>query len=323
MSKHKKQHYIPRSYLKPWCDENCPANQTPYIWVFDADGNNPRRKAPDNVFHETDMYTITQGDGRRNLVLEHGLRDLEDQFCRIRKKKLQREEPLDAEEHDFLCAFVAAMHSRTPAIREHWRKQWSNVLAPMDKMKEWLDKASPEQRRRAMQIPSISPEDDQADDTLSMEDVKKLYENPLQTMLASLVSEMVKALVRMRFAVLNAPQDHYFLTSDAPCILFDPSAYRRPPIYRSPGLYHPQLEITLPVSPTQTVFFSRHPFEGYNDINAAQVDGLNQRTRFRAYQHFIFNKNYINPIWFDPGVEPEDSWEKTRGTRTTNSPSSH
>jgi hypothetical protein len=26
------------------------------LWVFSKDGSNPRRRAPDNLFHETDLY---------------------------------------------------------------------------------------------------------------------------------------------------------------------------------------------------------------------------------------------------------------------------
>ena len=37
---------------------------------------------------------------------------------------------------------------------------------------------------------------------------------------------------------------------------------------------------------------------------------MNRRTRFSAYEYFIVNSNTKKDIWFDPGIEPEDSWEK-------------
>ena len=40
MSKHKKQHFIPRSYLESWCDPKTPHGQNPYIWLFSKDGEN-------------------------------------------------------------------------------------------------------------------------------------------------------------------------------------------------------------------------------------------------------------------------------------------
>ena len=51
------------------------------------------------------MYTLRDEDGGRDLVIEHGLKQLEDQFSTIRKKKLRRQLELDRNEHFFMCAF--------------------------------------------------------------------------------------------------------------------------------------------------------------------------------------------------------------------------
>ncbi len=311
MSKHKKQHYIPSSYLKAWSDNNCPAGQTPYIWIFDADGSNPRKKAPENVLHETDLYTISQDDGSRNLVLEHGLRELEDKFCRIRKRILRLKRTLETKDRVFLCAFVAAMHCRTLAKREHWREQWGNVLSRAEEMQDWLDKATPEQLSRARTTPTISSYSEDSERGLSVDDVRDLRDKPLQRMLPSMLSKITPVLEKMDLAVLNAPKGHYFLTTDDPCVWFDPDAYKRHPFYRSPGLAYPKIEITLPISPDQTVLFNRQGTGGYRNVPAAVVDELNRRTRAHAHKYFVFNQNETNPFWFYPGAEPEDSWEKT------------
>ncbi|MBO2970436.1 DUF4238 domain-containing protein, partial [Burkholderia pseudomallei] len=52
---HKKQHYVPASYLKAWCDPDCPATHEPYVWVFERDGTSRHRRAPHKLFTETDM----------------------------------------------------------------------------------------------------------------------------------------------------------------------------------------------------------------------------------------------------------------------------
>lgn len=71
---HKKQHFVPQCYTKAWHDPDAPAGpkMNPYVWVFDRDGTNVRRKAPANLFTETDIYTIERADGERDLRL--GLR---------------------------------------------------------------------------------------------------------------------------------------------------------------------------------------------------------------------------------------------------------
>ena len=63
MTEHKWQHWIPRAYLSAWCDPDTPEDQEPYVWSFPRDGGAGRRRAPKNMFAETDMYTIKLEDG--------------------------------------------------------------------------------------------------------------------------------------------------------------------------------------------------------------------------------------------------------------------
>jgi len=121
VAQHKKQHYVPA--LKAWCDPNAPREQTPYVWVFDKEGNIARRKAPENIFYENDMYTIEDSGGQRLLHLEHGLQQLETAFARIRETKLKNRQKLTSRETILLCAFIAAQQFRTPASRDHHREQ--------------------------------------------------------------------------------------------------------------------------------------------------------------------------------------------------------
>jgi hypothetical protein len=68
---HKAQHWIPRSYLQAWTEPDVPANHEPFVHVFSKDGDRHRRRAPSNIFTETDLYTIKQPGGGRDLRLEH------------------------------------------------------------------------------------------------------------------------------------------------------------------------------------------------------------------------------------------------------------
>ncbi len=47
---HKKQHHIPQSYLKPWCDKSAPSKYEPYVWIFPIDGRIGKKKAPKKHF---------------------------------------------------------------------------------------------------------------------------------------------------------------------------------------------------------------------------------------------------------------------------------
>jgi Protein of unknown function (DUF4238) len=308
MKSHKRQHFVPQCYLRAWCDPNTPSGQEPYVWLFNKDGSGPKRKAPENIFHETDLYTIHQVDGGRDLVLEHGLAGLESEFVAVRDAKLAKGEKITVREHVMLCAFIAAAHARTPAERDHHGGQWAKVLEKMERMKEWAKTATPEQKRAASTIASGSGP------SLGYDDVKLLAEKPLQTMLPPMVGEATPLLVRLDFLVFVS-SGSAFITSDHPCVWFDPEGYKRPPMYQAPALIYKSIEITLPVSPRQLILLNRRGFSGYRDAPERVVDEYNRRTRFQCAEYFVSNSSATKAIWFDPGVEPEDSWRKRNPER--------
>jgi hypothetical protein len=151
---HKKQHFVQQCYTKAWHDPTAPKGltTTPYVWVFDRDGSNPRRKAPVNLFTETDIYTIARPDGGRDLRLEHGFQDLEDKFTRVRNLKFNcRTWPTD-EEMAWALAFVATAQARTAAHRNFHRDQWRGIRERTEAMQVAMDRAPPSQRA-AMALP--------------------------------------------------------------------------------------------------------------------------------------------------------------------------
>src|SRR5688500_7740707 len=147
MSKHKKQHYIPSSYLQAWCDLNTPPGQTPYVWRFSKDGSQVNKETPKKIFYETDLYTIFTPDGDRDLHLETSLSKVESAFARLRRLKLNQKKALTSQEHLELCMFVAAMHSRTIGYAKYQSSQWQQVLDMAEKIQSSFNKATPEQRK--------------------------------------------------------------------------------------------------------------------------------------------------------------------------------
>ncbi|MCP4426859.1 MAG: DUF4238 domain-containing protein, partial [Chloroflexi bacterium] len=88
--KHKRQHYVPSSYLRAWCDPDTPKGHTPYVWRFSKDGTQISKKAPKRIFYERDLYTVRGNDGQRDLHLEYNLSKVENEFYKLRKNKLSR-----------------------------------------------------------------------------------------------------------------------------------------------------------------------------------------------------------------------------------------
>lgn len=303
-----KQHFVPHCYLKAWCDANTPVGHEPYIWRYSKDGTRVKRAAPKKVFRETDMYTITMPDGIKDYRLEQGLHDLEDQFVRLRDTKLAKELQVTLEEHVLLLSFVAAMHNRTKSQRNHEKEQWGRVFETMEAMRRWAETATPEQKRAAARFPSAPGE---KRSSLSYDDVKKLASQPIQHLLFQTIQIEVPLLYKLDCAILSTNTSPGFTTSDRPCVWFDPKAYLRPPIYRMPALMYPTIEITLPISPTQIICLNRTGIEGYADLAPIMVEDLNRRTRFHCDEYFIVNRKGLKRMWFDPGIEPDDSWERT------------
>jgi hypothetical protein len=76
MQQPKKQHYVPRFYLREFVDPDTPAGHEPYVWVFSKNGNLEERRAPKNVFWETDLYTFEVA-GAKQYDLEKFLSEIE------------------------------------------------------------------------------------------------------------------------------------------------------------------------------------------------------------------------------------------------------
>jgi len=301
-----KQHFVPQCYLKAWCDPNTPGGQEPYIWMFSKDGKIKKNKAPKKTFTETDMYTVRMPNGTKDFRLERGLHDLEDLFLQIRDRKLKDSKGLTPIERILLLTFISAMHNRTKAQRDHHKAQWKEVQDMMNKMKKFYENATPEERQAAIQM--VPPSDNGS--TLTYEEVQKFAEEPMQQVLYPGIYTEVPLLYPLDMAVFNTENIPGFITSDRPCVWFDPLAYKRPPLLRAPGLMYPSIEITLPVSPNQIILLNRSGVGGYIRADDTMVDEFNRRIRFYADEYFVVNHDIVKDIWFYEGVEPDDSWHR-------------
>jgi hypothetical protein len=311
---HKGQHFVPSSYLKAWCDPGCPPEHEPYVWIFDEDGSNARKRAPSNIFKEPDLYTIEKADGTRDLRLEHGLAGLEDRFVKILRDTISKQRKLNAEDRVHLSAFVAAAQVRTTQSRDHHASQWGSVLKIADDMAEAMAKAPPEQRHTASKVLSGGGP------SLTHDQVRQLATAPLQHMIPGILRQVTPILSRMDLAIFSTDDPIGFLTSDNPCCWFDPEAYKRPPMYRGPGLGMRTIEVTMPLSPNQCLLLNWQGLSGYMPLAEPFVDELNRRHRNHCSEHFVLRANTRKEYWFVDLRPPDDAWEnpaaaaKGRGT---------
>ncbi|GAP13164.1 hypothetical protein LARV_00915 [Longilinea arvoryzae] len=295
----KRQHYIPTSYLKSWCDPTHPRNQKPYVWMFSKDGSIGKRKSPKKIFYEKDLYTIRAQDNNRDLTLEYNLSRIENKFFTLRKEKISKHLMLSFEEHLYLCMFVAAMHGRTPSYASELSSVFNQALCLGKKMIEWAKENPPNEQQSAV-IPIISSEDQ---DYLTMEEMEEIVNQPLQSLLSSFVTKISPILFHIPFVFIEIPEsvDLTFLTSDTPCVFFDPEIYSIPRPRFAGGLVSPTIEITLPISPRMMVLFSKMIAVHGSYIQLPDkkiIDLLNRKTRLFSREYFINNSNALRKEWF-------------------------
>ncbi|HXI98624.1 MAG TPA: DUF4238 domain-containing protein [Gemmatimonadaceae bacterium] len=313
---YKDQHFVPSSYTAAWCDPDTPEKMTPYVWVFPARSRDGRRKAPDNIFSETDFYTVIESDGTRNVQIENSLSALESRFAVIRRKLARQEEISSVKEHLDLLTFVAAMSARTRAQRDHHQKQFGKVKRLMDSMIDQYERSTPEQRRALLSHPANQVSED-CEPAGSYDDVVAMVENPMRFTLGATIEAMLPILLKMNLAVIETDDPIGFVTSDDPCVLIDREAHKVPPFFRgNPGLLKPTVELSLPLSPSQMMIFSWvQGMQGYLKTDQRGVDELNRRTIAWAHEEYVVSRNETRDAWFEVRPEPEDSWEKERARK--------
>lgn len=113
----------------------------------------------------------------------------------------------------------------------------------------------------------------------------------------------------MSLAILCTDSNDGFVTSDKPCIWYDPEAYKRPPMHRGVGLTNKMLEITLPISPFQCLLLSHQDLDGYIDVEESTVIEMNRRQIGYCDSEFVFNKKKLNSEWFKVIPMSNDAWE--------------
>jgi hypothetical protein len=287
MAKNKKQHVIPNCYLKAWCDPHTPNGQTPYIWRIARDGHSKKNKSPEKSFTATDRYTITLPDGARNLVVENTLDGLENAFVSVRKRIVRREN-LTTRDRVTLCMFTAAMRSRTIRAGNHWQKTAQRVHEMVSSM-EKQHNVEPKLSRQTGRMVETAP----------------------QYLVMTMLEIGTPLLFEMEMSVFITNDEHAFITSDSPCVWFNPMAHTFPPFYRSPGLAQKDIEVTLPLTPHHMLFIShsKHPF--YIDVGQRFVDEVNRRTRAHCAIEFVSWKGETRSYWFEKGTLPADAWENT------------
>lgn len=275
MSKPKKQHYIPQSYLREFVDPNTPSGQEPYVWIFNKGERKGRKKAPSNIFTETDLYTIKLKSGEKSYVIEETLSSVESKYAAVFREKIKQHLPLSPEEHILLCVFVAIMLRRTIRYKDNVERFFDELI----QRTEMLERAHNAAPRTSLEL-------------------KEEKENVHKRGVFDSLPKITQLLTEMSVAFLVAEKGAKFVTSDDPCNLFNPDLqWQR---FYGPGLGQKNVQLTLPLSPQIMLCMSWSNFRGYMRWERARVQESNRMTVGYAYKYFISHSPKPKRMWFRP-----------------------
>jgi hypothetical protein len=273
---YKNQHVVTHSYLQKWCDPETPIGHTPYVWLVSKDGQSIDKKAPINIFTESDFYTVIDEKGNRNLELEHYLQKIEDGFLKTRSSILEKR-PITEQDFQSLVLFIASTYTRTKLQKREQKDIWKDLLSIYKNM--GIDQFMPDVYKK----------------------IEDLYYQPLPYHLSNFLNITVPILQRMNLRVLETYENIGFITSDNPVLWLDPTLLNHNEPISFFGLDSPDLEIILPLSPNFLAQLSWKYPEQYLEVDTHQelVDEINKLIVYFSDEFVVLNHNKPNPYWFE------------------------
>ncbi|MBY5387649.1 DUF4238 domain-containing protein [Rhizobium leguminosarum] len=293
---HKSQHFVPKSYLSAWCDPNTPSGMQPYVWTFDRSGGSGRKRAPQNLFTETDIYTIFMPDGSRDLRLELELSKLEKGLKTIVKDFVAQYRPLPQPQQSRLTAFIAAMHGRTLQARDIQRTLWQDTLDLAEREERELVTLSASEQERVAAVA-----DRPANSQVKLGNLRRAVASPMQFLLPGAIAEGLPLLSQMTITIMCSDEP-CFITSDSPVTWFDPTVARDKFLTHKSSLSDPGIEVAMPLSPRHTIML-HHPMTPfvkparYVRVSTATIAALNRRTAHYADKALVSWRDGFDPTW--------------------------
>lgn len=235
------QHWVPRFYLSYFATPETRETAEPQVWIFskrDEDGEEKLTNVR-NVCAKRYLYSPVQDDGERSWDLESRLNDVETLLAMRWPEFAHGFASLDDEHVRMgISLFVAIMHTRNPAVRQHV---------------ETLHQAIVDAYRDAPLRADGTPDVDEVEingkifpvDTSGWHDYrawgKKEHDLFFVDMVRKETGHIAELLMKMRWSVVMADAD-CFITSDKPVGMLHHNSEKF-------GFATPGVIVTFPLSP--------------------------------------------------------------------------
>ena len=123
-------HWLTKSYMESWVDQDTPQGMTAYTWKLDKKTGKIEKKAPINIANKPANYYLLENTKGEAIIdiLEKELGLAENNFINTIRNKILREELLSEQYRVHIALFMALTTLRKPCEIEMFAKQMNKVL---------------------------------------------------------------------------------------------------------------------------------------------------------------------------------------------------
>ncbi len=266
-------HYVPKFYLREFLDMRVESPREPSIWMYDKKSGCLRQKGFNNIGYIHGLYNLKLTNGKITTIIEDFFGKKVENFASRIYRKIINHVQISSEERLLFSKFLYFMHVRVP-----------NYLNYMS----WFHK----NYEQIANMPDILIGIEETIELLKAVNI----ENDITTL--ELMIEMSKIFTpiinEMHWQFLIAPVGKYFVTSDNPLILNDPTIREILPPFL--GWNNPNIQLTFPLSPNLCLKATwRKNRKTYIKANLQFLRAVNFRTSFYATQYVFSSRPIETP----------------------------
>ncbi|MBM4064561.1 MAG: DUF4238 domain-containing protein [Planctomycetes bacterium] len=217
------QHYIPQFYLREFTDPETPNGHEPYVWIYEHESKNWKKKSPKNIASKPDFYSFVDQEGKRRNEIEKGLSIIEGKTASIYRNKICTRQCLTLQEKATIAEFVTLMITRVPRFHNIIDSSTSEIVIRMMEMyKARPDAVKKFKEEYEKDIGKKLPDDfDESWFDHSRYKINASKSFILETMVTQIDA---KIIFDMTWTFLHTSEKAWFITSDNPFSMRNPKS---------------------------------------------------------------------------------------------------
>lgn len=287
MSKPKKQHWVPRFYLKEFSTRESQNKKESQVWIFSKNEGDPKIVNIKDIASKRYLYSPQDTDGNRSWEMEEKLASLEGLISQIWPSFANEYIDLNNQSYrKIISLFIATLYLRHP-----------KRLREQDNFQNWLikfyEKNLPKGENGnpvACQFITskgkfeLDPSDWKNYSNPTQYDKEKFFVDTIQLS----AKEIAEVFMEKRWSVLYS-ESKQFITTDNPVIISN----RLIGEIKNYGLNTKGTTITIPISPTRVLVLDDLFDELHSQYYPLQEDGtdINILSWINAHQFMISHRN--------------------------------